>query len=78
MSPYAATALEVVTTFGDSPERQVILRGWLAHRAAMREAGFRKGFQWLDGSFVEDKQPRDLDIVTFLYRPTGVRDAGSL
>ena len=28
-----------------------------------------RGFQWLDGSFVEDKEPKDLDIVTFIRRP---------
>lgn len=29
-----------------------------------------RGFQWLDGSFVEDKVPNDLDIVTFFEAPT--------
>ncbi|HEX6376744.1 MAG TPA: hypothetical protein VFZ91_13610 [Allosphingosinicella sp.] len=45
------------------------MRGWLAHRGALRALGFDRGFQWLDGSFVEDKVPRDLDIVTFTHRP---------
>jgi len=78
LSPYAVTALEVVQRFGVTPERRAILNGWLRHRAAMRAIGFERGFQWLDGSFVEDKQPRDLDIVTFLYRPAGVRDRDAL
>jgi hypothetical protein len=69
MSPYVATAFEVVTTLASSPERRDILRGWLNHRADLRAIGFERGFQWLDGSFVEDKQPRDLDVVSFLYRP---------
>jgi len=78
LSPYIVTALEVVQRFGVTPERRTILSGWLRHRAAMRAIGFDRGFQWLDGSFVEDKQPRDLDVVTFLYRPTGVRDRDTL
>lgn len=78
MSPYVATALEVTASFGGTPERQAILHGWLAHRAALRAVGFGRGFQWLDGSFVEDKQPRDLDVVTFLYRPATVSDPAAL
>ena len=78
MTPYAATALEVAATFGGTPRRQALLRGWLAHRAAMRATGFGYGFQWLDGSFVEAKQPQDLDVVTFLYRPPGVSTAAAL
>ena len=72
MSPYAVSALEVVTTLGRTEQRKSILRGWLQHRAALREAGYGRGFQWLDGSFVEDKEPKDIDVVAFLYRPAGI------
>lgn len=78
LSPYVVTALEMVRTLGKTPERRTILDGWLRHRAAMRAIGFDRGFQWLDGSFVEDKQPQDLDVVSFLYRPPGVRDRDAL
>ena len=78
MSPHSATALEVVTYFGSTPSRQSILQGWLDHRAGLRTAGFDRGFQWLDGSFVENRDPRDLDIVTYLYRPHGIPDPKSL
>ena len=78
MSPYVATATEVVTTFGHTTERKNILRGWLRHRAELRAAGFDTGFQWLDGSFVEEKEPKDLDVVAFLYRPAGIADGGAL
>ena len=74
LSPYAVTALEVVTTLGSSDPRKAILRGWLQHRVALRAAGFDRGFQWLDGSFVENKDPRDLDVVGFLHRPSHIRD----
>jgi hypothetical protein len=53
MSPYEVSATEVVTTLSTTPDRQSILHGWLAHRAALRSLGFIRGFQWLDGSFVE-------------------------
>lgn len=78
MSPYVATALEVVATLGLSDTRKQILRGWLHHRAALRAVGFERGFQWLDGSFVESKDPKDLDVVSFLYRPPGIRDPSQL
>jgi hypothetical protein len=69
MTPYEATPVDVVTALTNSPRRQEILLGWLAHRAALRTLCIDSGFQWLDGSFVEDKDPDDLDIVTFFRRP---------
>jgi hypothetical protein len=74
VSPYEATALEAVNTFGSSGGRKAILRGWLEHRRELRGLGFKRGFQWLDGSFVEQKEPRDLDVVSFHYLPPAVRD----
>jgi hypothetical protein len=67
LSPYVVTALEVVTSLGTSEARKTILRGWLLHRAALRAVGLDRGFQWLDGSFVEDKVLKDLDVVSFTY-----------
>ena len=78
LSPYPTTATEVVTTLAMTPTRRTILKGWLDHRASLRAIGFDRGFQWLDGSFVEDKEPRDLDIVAFLYRPPGIHDGNML
>jgi hypothetical protein len=69
LSPYEASAVEVVASFGTSPNRQDILRRWLDHRAQLRAVGIIQGFQWLDGSFLERKEPADLDTVTFTYRP---------
>ena len=77
MSPYPATALEVINRFGTTPNRKSILRRWLAHRKALRGVGFDRGFQWLDGSFVENREPNDLDVVTYLYRPKGLHDPQS-
>lgn len=70
MSPFEATVLEVAQRFSSTPERRAIIRDWLQHRAEMVALGFRLGFQWIDGSFVEDKAPADIDVITFFRRPT--------
>lgn len=74
LSPYRTTAVEVVRILGTTATRQTILKGWFDHRAALRAMGFDRGFQWLVGSFVEDKEPKDLDTVGFLFRPPGIDD----
>lgn len=74
MSPYLTSPIEVVERFGTSLRRCRILRDWLQHRQELREIGIVSGFQWLDGSFVEDREPNDLDLVTFVFRPEGLED----
>jgi hypothetical protein len=74
MSPYIVTATEVVDRFGTTVGRRAIMKGWLDHRAALRPIGIMGGFQWLDGSFLEDKEPSDLDLVIFVTRPPGATD----
>lgn len=75
MAPYRALLVEVVARFGNTPERKAILSGLLDFRAEMRQAGIVDGFQWIDGSFLEDcegirsRPPEDIDIVTFARRP---------
>lgn len=69
MSPYVTTCLEVTRALGTSQRRLDILRGWLTHRRELRRVGITSGFQWLDGSFVEDKVPNDLDVITLFYPP---------
>jgi Family of unknown function (DUF6932) len=69
MTPYGASSAEIVTGLGSSKSRKKILIGWLEHRRLLRDIGIVSGFQWLDGSFVENKEPNDLDIVTFFRRP---------
>ena len=72
LSPYPATPIEICERFGFSSERRSILRGWLNLRASLRTLGFTTGFQWLDGSFLEDTEqfrgqpPADIDVVSFL------------
>lgn len=74
-SPYSATMSELVTRFATSPERAAILRGLLHFRDEIRNLGFSTGFQWIDGSFVEQcevvkgRPPSDVDVVSVMRRP---------
>jgi hypothetical protein len=74
-SPYIATLQEVVDRFATSAARIVILRGLLEYRAELRNRGIDAEFQWLNGSFMEDKEalinvpPNDVDVVTFFRLP---------
>lgn len=78
MSPYPADALEVMVLLGTSQKRREILGKWLNHRSALRNIGLNSGFQWLDGSFLESKEPKDLDIVSFIYRPASLSSEESI
>jgi hypothetical protein len=77
-SPYTVGALELVERFATTAERRLILSGLLDFRAAMRQLGFEQGFQWLDGSFVENiealqgRAPGDIDVVSFVHVPAGL------
>lgn len=78
MSPYEATVLEVVARFSSTAERRAILRDWLQHREEMRAHGIVQGFQWIDGSFVEDKLPADIDVITYFRRPNAHRSDAAI
>jgi hypothetical protein len=75
-SPYRVTLLDVVMRFSMSSDRCRVLAGLLGYRNALHNIGICKGFQWLDGSFLEDvetlerRAPRDVDVVTFMHTPT--------
>ena len=75
-SPYGIGLPEFVDRFSSSKERIAILDGFLRFRNELHEVGFVSGFQWLDGSFLEniedleDRHPNDLDVVTFYTMPT--------
>lgn len=76
-SPYVVDLAMVFDRFATSPERMVILDGLLRFRADLHSAGITSGFQWLDGSFLEqveileNRAPRDMDVVTFFNLPQG-------
>ncbi|MFH1139673.1 MAG: hypothetical protein V1816_26655 [Pseudomonadota bacterium] len=76
-SPYRVPLAGFVDRFATSPERMAILKGLLLFRGKLHELGIVSGFQWLDGSFLEQieilesRHPRDMDVVTFFDMPTG-------
>lgn len=80
-SPYVVSLVEFVRHFAKTAERSKILDGLLRYRAALHQAGLTSGFQWLDGSFLENKEllqglpPGDIDVVTFFHVPTGETQA---
>lgn len=73
LSPYPCTTVELCERFGNTSERRAILSKFLSFRERLRAAGLTNGFQWLDGSFLEDvearenRAPRDLDLVTVYW-----------
>ncbi|MEO6633181.1 MAG: hypothetical protein ABIN13_15705 [Mucilaginibacter sp.] len=79
LSPYTCTILEFCYHFAISKKRIEILKGYLTFRQRMASIGITQGFQWLDGSFLENievsetRDPNDLDLVTF-YNGTSSPD----
>lgn len=77
-SPHVVDLAVLFDRFATSPERMAILDGLLRFRADLHAAGITSGFQWLDGSFLEQvealegRAPRDMDVVTFLDLPQGL------
>ena len=76
-SPYSVSLLDFVVRFGSTDARRTLLRGLLEFRAALHATDLVGGFQWIDGSFLEDietveqRQPRDIDVVTSFRLPEG-------
>jgi hypothetical protein len=52
-APYAVSLSDFVLRFSTSQERIGILTGFLNYRAALHAAGLTSGFQWVNGSFME-------------------------
>lgn len=75
MAPYRVRLLDAAKRFAINNERIEILRGLLAYRKELHLLGITSGFQWIDGSFVEDceknrgRPPKDIDVITFSVRP---------
>jgi hypothetical protein len=76
-SPYEVGLCDFIEQFAFTPERTEILKGFLDYRAALHGAGLKNGFQWVDGSFMQDvenhetRPPNDVDVVTYFHLPTG-------
>ncbi len=84
MSPYVTSLVEVAQRFCLTDPRKEILRGLLQYRQSLGGLGFNQGMQWLSGSFLEDietleqRVPRDVDIVTFCHLPAATPTTASL
>ena len=73
-SPYIPTLVRFVTRFASTPERVELMSKFLDYRAALHQLEIIDGFQWINGSFVENieqgpknRPPGDIDVVTFYY-----------
>jgi hypothetical protein len=70
--------------FGTSTERIAIIDGFLGYRSELHAVGLTRGFQWIDGSFLENvevlrsRPPKDVDVVTFYELPSGETQASIL
>jgi hypothetical protein len=84
MSPFQTTLVKLVERYSTTPRRIQLLSGFLTFRAGLFNAGVTSGFQWLDGSFLEDiekserRDPGDIDVVSFVRFPAwATADQGS-
>ncbi|MCB9598366.1 MAG: hypothetical protein H6719_36970 [Sandaracinaceae bacterium] len=83
-APYLASLRQVVDRYGTTPERRKILRGLIDYRRALAAAGLPDGFQWLNGSFMEDveasraRPPADIDVVSFVPLGNGANQQNLL
>lgn len=74
-SPYAVSLSELSARLGNTEPRRNLLEGLLDFRARLRAVGLNQGWQWIDGSFVENveetagRPPNDIDVVTFCRIP---------
>lgn len=83
LSPYSCTISDLCYRFATSKKRIEILKGYITFRKKMTSIGIIEGFQWLDGSFLENievsegRDPNDLDAVTF-YSGNSSPDIGHI
>ena len=83
-SPYRVSLVDFVLRFGNTEPRRRIVAGLLDFRIALQAIGLVSGFQWIDGSFLEnievleERDPRDIDVVTFFYMPDGMNQESLL
>ena len=80
-APYVARLAEFVTRFATTRDRVDLIEKFLDYRNALHQAGISEGFQWINGSFVENikqssrrRPPEDIDVVTFFFRDESARE----
>ncbi len=83
-SPFKADIYQLVNRFCTSAQRAKLLKGLNSYREHLFKGGFISGYQWVDGSFVEDvevtrsRSPNDIDIVTLFNRPLKYQNNSAL
>ncbi len=77
-SPYPVSLKDLVMRFSTSSERRSVIKSFLGYRKELHRIGLSEGFQWIDGSFLEDvetieqRAPRDIDVVSFFNTPASL------
>lgn len=77
LSPYPTDIWELCNHFATSKARIDILKGFVNFRIKCVAFGIT-GFQWIDGSFVENievrenRDPHDIDVVSFVFNITPI------
>lgn len=86
-SPYLVSLSEMIHRLSignadlDYQKRLSILEGFLNYRGFLHSIGLTTGFQWINGSFVTNKElickapPNDIDVVTIFMLPQGETQA---
>lgn len=83
-SPYSTTMVELVGSLATTDPRRELARGLLDYRKLLGNLNYTVGFQYIDGSFVEDvegregRSPGDIDVFGFLVRPQKYRQDAAL
>ncbi|MDR3109778.1 MAG: hypothetical protein LBU65_08835, partial [Planctomycetaceae bacterium] len=74
-SPYVISLMDFALRFATTIERIKIFKGFMQYRKDLHSIGIVSGFQWLDGSFLENteqtknRSPKDIDVTTFFNLP---------
>lgn len=82
-SPYTISLMEFAKSFSmgypefNATKRIEILKGFLEYRSILHNTGIIQGYQWINGSFVTNKElikheaPNDIDVVSVFILPVG-------
>ena len=66
---------DLCKVLGTTPQRRVLLRNLITYRGLLASDGYINGFQFIDGSFVENveiigpREPSDIDVFSLLHAP---------
>jgi hypothetical protein len=76
--------VDLVSTLATTQPRRTLLKGLLEYRGLLAQLGYTTGLQLIDGSFAEQvelretRAPNDIDVFSFVERPSRYRADPSL